>query len=51
MAQKRYRPEEIIATLREAAVLIGRGRTVPAIVETTGISQAQLLPLAHRHGA
>ena len=39
MAQKRYRPEEIIATLREAAVLIGRGRTVPAIVETTGISQ------------
>ena len=29
MSQKRYRPEEIIAKLREADVLLGQGAKVP----------------------
>jgi hypothetical protein len=29
MPQKRYRPEEIIAKLREAEVLLGQGKKVP----------------------
>ena len=29
MSQKRYRPEEIIAKLRQADVLLGEGKKVP----------------------
>jgi putative transposase len=39
MPRKRYRPEEIIAKLREAEVLLGQGRKVPEVVKTIGISE------------
>ena len=39
MPQKRYRPEEIIAKLREAEVLLGRGKKVPDVVKAIGISE------------
>jgi putative transposase len=39
MPQKRYRPEEIIAKLREAEVLLGQGRKVPEVVKHLGISE------------
>ena len=39
MPQKRYRPEEIIAKLREAEVLLGQGNRVPEVVKTIGISE------------
>jgi len=39
MPQKRYRPEEIIAKLPEAEVLLGQGRTAPEVVKVLGISE------------
>jgi putative transposase len=39
MPQKRYRPEEIIAKLREAEVLLGEGKKVPEAVKALGISE------------
>ena len=39
MPQKRYRPEEIIAKLREAEVLLGQGKKVPQVVKALGISE------------
>jgi putative transposase len=39
MPQKRYRPEEIIAKLREAEVLLGQGNKVPEVVKTIGVSE------------
>ena len=37
MPQKRYRPEEIIAKLREAEVLLGQGKKVPDVVKALGV--------------
>jgi len=39
MPQKRYRPEEIIAKLREAQVLLGQGKKVPDVVKALGVSE------------
>jgi len=39
MPQKRYRPEEIIAKLREAEVLFGQGKKVHEVVRTIGVSE------------
>ena len=39
MPSKRYRPEEIIAKLREADVLIGQGKTVPETIRVLQISE------------
>ena len=39
MPQKRYRPEEIIAKLREAEVFLGQGQTAPEVVKTLGIHE------------
>ena len=39
MPEKRYRPEEIIAKLREAEVLLGLGKKVPDVVKAIGISE------------
>ncbi len=39
MPQKRYRPEEIIAKLREAEVLLGQGQKVPEVVNTLGVHE------------
>ena len=33
MPRKTYRPEEIIATLRKADVLLGEGKKVPEVVK------------------
>jgi transposase len=39
MSQKHYRPEEIIAKLREAEVLPGQGNKVPEVVKAIGVSE------------
>ena len=39
MPQKRYRPEEIIAKLREAEVLIGQDKKVHEVTKTIGVSE------------
>ena len=39
MPRKRYRPEEIIAKLRQAEVLLGQGKKVPEVVKAIGISE------------
>ena len=41
MSQKRYRPEVIIANLRETEVLLGQGRKVPEVVKTLGIDEVR----------
>lgn len=38
MTQKRYRPEEIVAKLREADVLIGQGKTVAEAAKALGVT-------------
>jgi transposase len=39
MAKKRYRPEEIIAKLREVEVLLAQGMKVPEVVKAIGIHE------------
>ena len=39
MARKRYRPEEIIAKLREAGVLLAQGMKVAEVVKAIGIHE------------
>jgi len=39
MPQKRYRPEEIIAKLRKADVLLGEGKKVTEVIKALGISE------------
>jgi putative transposase len=39
MSTKHYRPEEIIAKLREAEVLLGQGTKVPEVVKAIGVSE------------
>jgi len=39
MARKRYRPEEIIAKLREAEVLLAQGMKVAEVVKAIGIHE------------
>jgi len=39
MPQKRCRPEEIIAKLRQADVLLGEGKKVPEVVKALGIHE------------
>ena len=39
MPQKRYRPEEIIAKLRQADVLLGEGKKVPEVVKALAIHE------------
>lgn len=39
MANKRYRPEQIIAKLREADVLLSQGYTVANIIKALEISE------------
>jgi transposase len=39
MPRKTYRPEEIIAKLRQADVLLGEGKKVPEVVEALGIHE------------
>ena len=39
MPKKTYRPEEIIAKLRQAEVLLGEGKKVPEVVKTLGVHE------------
>ncbi len=39
MPKKTYRPEEIIAKLRQAEVLIGQGRKMPEVVKALGVHE------------
>ena len=39
MSRKGYRPEEIIAKLREADVLLGQGKKVVEAVRALGVSE------------
>ena len=39
MSRKIYRPEEIIAKLRQAEVLLGEGTKLPEVVKTLGIHE------------
>jgi transposase len=39
MPRKTYRPEEIIASLRKAEVLLGEGKKVPEVVKALGITE------------
>ena len=39
MPRKTYRPEEIIAKLRQAEVLLGEGTKLPEVVKTLGIHE------------
>ena len=39
MSKKRYRPEEIIAKLREADVLIGQGKKVADVIKALGVTE------------
>ena len=39
MPRKTYRPEEIIATLRKADVLLGEGNKVPEVTKALGIHE------------
>jgi putative transposase len=39
MPRKTYRPEEIIAKLREAEILLGQGQKVPEVVKTLGVHE------------
>lgn len=38
MARKRFRPEEIVAKLREADVLLGQGKTVVEVAKALGVT-------------
>lgn len=39
MARRRYKPEEIIAKLREAEILLAEGMKVPEVVRELGIHE------------
>ena len=39
MARKRYKPEEVIAKLREAEVLLSQGQTTSQAVRSLGITE------------
>ncbi len=39
MPRKTYRPEEIIAKLRQAEVLLGQGKKMPEVVKTLGVHE------------
>jgi hypothetical protein len=40
MPRKGFRPEDIIAKLREAHVLLGQGKKVAEVVKALGVSEA-----------
>jgi transposase len=39
MPRKTYRPEEIIAKLRQAEVLIGQGKKMPEVIKALGVHE------------
>jgi hypothetical protein len=53
MPRRRLRPEEIIAKLREADVLLGQGKRVAEVVKALGVAGAapELGPPLHPNSA
>jgi len=43
MPKKRYRPEDIIAKLREADILISQGKSVPDYIRSDNGSELPLI--------
>lgn len=39
MVKRNYKPEEIVARLRQADVLIAQGTKIPDVVRTLGVTQ------------
>ena len=50
MPQKRYRPEEIIAKLREAEVLLGQGKKVGEAIKAIGVSEVSYYRWRQEYG-
>jgi len=50
MPRKTYRPEEIIAKLRQAEVLLGEGKRVPEVVKILGIHEVTYYRWRKEHG-
>jgi|ERR1035441_7731360 putative transposase len=50
MPQKRYRPEEIIAKLRQADVLLGEGKKVPEVVKAFAIHEVTYYRWRNEYG-
>jgi hypothetical protein len=42
MPREGFRPEEIVAKLREADVLLGQGKKVAEVVKALGVSEVKL---------
>jgi putative transposase len=41
MARERHRPEEVVAKLRQVAVLISQGRSIAGAIRAIGVSEAR----------
>ena len=50
MARRHYRPEEIMAKLREAEVLLGRGKKVAEVVKALGIHEVTYYRWRRQYG-
>ena len=50
MPRKGFRPEEIIAKLREADVLLGQGKKVAEVVKALGVSEVTCDRWRQEHG-
>ena len=50
MARRHYRPEEIIAKLREAEILLAQGMKVPEVVKELGIHEVTYYRWGKQYG-
>ena len=48
MPRKRYKPEEIVAKLRQVDVLVSQGQVMADVIRQIGVSEGDLLSLAPR---
>ena len=48
MAKRKHTPEQVINKLRKAEVAIAAGSTVAEAARRIGVTQPDLLPVAHR---
>ena len=47
MARKRYKPEEIVAKLRQVDVLVSQGQNMVDAIRQIGVSEVTYLSLIH----
>ena len=45
MARKRYKPEEIVAKLRQVDVLVSQGQTMVDAIRQIGVSEVTYFPV------